>query len=539
MKKKLITLLLALGLSCACVGLIGCDGSIMRYETYTEDGFVYQGHGDCFVVKGYVGADTEVVIRDTYKGLPVTGIVGAFSGCKNLKSITIPDSVTSIDRYAFKDCDGLTSITIPDSVTSIGYEAFYGCSNLTSITIPDSVTEIGWYAFKDCDGLTSITIPDSVTEIGMSAFEDCDGLTSITIPDSVTGIGSSTFKDCDGLTSITIPDSVTWIGWCAFDSCDGLTSIHYTGTIDQWAMIDFNVSSSNPLSYAGYLYINGEEVTEVNLTTATYISDYAFYGYNNLTSVTIGNSVTSIGDHAFEDCDGLTSVTIGNGVTSIGDGAFYSCDKLIEVINKSSLTITEGSYGNGYVALGAKQVITDAAYSNIIKQNDYIFYNDNETYYLMGYTGEETDLVLPDTINGHSYAIYQFAFYDCSNLTSVTIGNGVTEIGNGAFRNCSKLTSITIPDSVTEIGGYAFEDCSNLTSVTIGNGVTSIGSGAFYDYDNLTEVYYYGTESEWNTISIGYNNSYLTKATRYYYSETQPTTSGNYWHYVNGVVTKW
>ncbi len=101
----------------------------------------------------------------------------AFSNCSGLTSVTIPNSVTSIEYYAFSNCSSLTSITIPNSVTSIGMSAFRGCSGLTSITIPNSVTSIGYQAFWGCDGLTSVTIPNSVTSIGEGAFYNCTGLT--------------------------------------------------------------------------------------------------------------------------------------------------------------------------------------------------------------------------------------------------------------------------------------------------------------------------------------------------------------------------
>ena len=140
---------------------------------------------------------------------------------------------------------------------------------------------------------------------------------------------------------------------------------------------------------------------------------------------------------------------------------------------------------------------------------------------------------LPVREIGHS------AFWDCSSLTSIVIPDSVTSIGDSALWCCDSLTSITIPDSVTSIGGYAFYWCDSLTSVTIGSGVKSIGSYAFFWCNSLTTVYYGGTATEWYQISIGSNNSDFTSATRYYYSATQPTTSGNHWHYVNGVPTKW
>ena len=136
------------------------------------------------------------------------------------------------------------------------------------------------------------------------------------------------------------------------------------------------------------------------------------------------------------------------------------------------------------------------------------------------------------------------AFYDCSGLTSITIGNGVDSIGEYAFYYCSGLTSITIPDSVTTIGYSAFRWCSGLTSITIPNSVTTIGYDAFYGCSGLKIVYYKGGKSEWDKISIGSNNGNLTNASRYYYSATEPTLNddgtayiGNYWHYAPDGVT--
>ena len=120
----------------------------------------------------------------------------AFSGCSGLTSVTIGNSVPSINSSAFSGCSRLTSVSIPNSVTSIGSDAFNGCSGLTSVTIPNSVTSIGSSAFSGCSRLTSVTIPNSVTSIGSDAFNGCSGLTSVTIPNSVTSIGSSAFSGC-------------------------------------------------------------------------------------------------------------------------------------------------------------------------------------------------------------------------------------------------------------------------------------------------------------------------------------------------------
>lgn len=145
-----------------------------------------------------------------------------------------------------------------------------------------------------------------------------------------------------------------------------------------------------------------------------------------------------------------------------------------------------------------------------------------------------TSVTIPDSVT----SIGSWAFSSCKNLTSIVIPDSITTISLGTFHKCTSLTSITIPDNVTSIGSDAFGYCVSLTSVTIGNSVTTIGGGAFEYCRNLTTIYYKGTLIEWNKI-IYSNNDKLTSVTKYYYSETQPTELGHYWHYVDGVPTVW
>ena len=280
----------------------------------------------------------------------------AFGNCQSIKSVEIGNSVTSIGEAGFADCSGLTSVIIPNTVTSIGDYAFYGCSGLTEVTIPNSVTHIGPSAFYN----TGIYNNNSNWDNGVLYIDNClikaksDVVKgSYTIKKGTRIIGYFAFSDCSGLTSITIPNSVTSIGYNAFEGCSGLTKVNYLGTVDKWVEIDF-APFSNPTYNAKDLYINNELLTDVKITTADSIKNYAFYncqsiksveignsvtsigvgafiGCSELTSVTIGNSVTSIGNEAFYDCSGLTSVTIGNSVTSIGQYAFSGCDKLRKV----------------------------------------------------------------------------------------------------------------------------------------------------------------------------------------------------------------
>ncbi|MCI6389186.1 MAG: leucine-rich repeat protein [Ruminococcus sp.] len=290
--------------------------------------------------------------------------------------------------------------------------------------------------------ITKVIIENGVTSIGWSAFYRCTSLKSTTIGNSVTSIESFAFYGCTSLASIVIPDSVTSIGDVIFEGCNSIK----TATINSTAAVSAfsgNTSIEN--------IIIGDSVTE--------IGNYAFKNCASLTSVTIPDSVTSIGDEAFESCTSLTSVTIPDSVINIGSYVFENCTSLTE-INVSS---------------------NNANYSS----ENGILFNKEKTELIRYPQGKtETEYIIPDSVT----EIGCYAFYDCTSLASVTIGNSVTSIGNQAFYYCTSLTSITIPDGVISIGDEAFYGCTSLTSITIGNGVTSIGWGAFRDCTSLTSV---------------------------------------------------
>ena len=319
--------------------------------------------------------------------------------------------------------------------------------------------------------------------------------TQIVIADTYNGlpvknIYEKAFYKNTNIISVLIPDSVTTIGDSAFDNCSKLTIV----------TIPDSVTS---IGYRAFNFCSG------------------------LTSVTIGDSVTSIASEAFYGCSGLTSVTIGDSVTSIGYHAFYSCNYALYTEYEFGTYIGDAS--NPYA------VLIELTNKNF---TTYTIHEDTKHIAYGVFSGCErlTNITMPNGVT----SIGDQAFSDCSNLTSVTIPDSVTSIGYRAFYGCSGLTSVTIPDSVTSIGDQAFSYCSKLTSVTIGDSLTSIGDDAFDDCSKLNTVYYAGTADDWENISIGGANYKLTDATRYYYSETEPAVSGNFWHYdENGEIAVW
>ncbi len=163
-----------------------------------------------------------------------------FSNCSSLDNLVIPGSVSYIGNCAFEGCSSLTEIIIPNSVTSIGTFAFMCCIKLTSVKLSENITSIEPYAFAECKSLTELDIPDGVTSIGDFAFYKCTGLTEIIIPDGVTVIGESAYGCCTSLSSVTIPKSVTVIKSEAFIDCDAILEVFYTGSREEWSLIEMN-----------------------------------------------------------------------------------------------------------------------------------------------------------------------------------------------------------------------------------------------------------------------------------------------------------
>ncbi len=409
--------------------------------------------------------------------------------------------------YAMPDCGATKGLTIVNGVVK-GYS---GASN--EVIIPSfykgyAVNSLIETSFKNCVEIVSVEIPDSVKSIGQRAFSGCSNLESLTIPfvgakagvtssdtyqypfgyifgtakyeggeatwqyyygSSTSSPTSTTYYIPSSLKSVTVTGGNILHG--AFDDCSGLTSI----TI-----------GNGVTSIGDATFYNCSGLTSITIPdSVTRIGNSAFLGCSGLTSVTIPDSVTSIGDSAFYGCSGLTSVTIPDSATSIGSCAFRDCTGLTSVTIGNSVT----SIGNGafWYCYKLVEVYNKSALSITAGSSD----NGEVAYYAKNvYTNEGGSKLTTDE-NG--YVIYtdgdqKILVAYRGTETELVLPSYITEINNHAFYNCRALTSITIPSSVTVIGGSAFRNCSGLTSITIPNGVRYIGSYAFADCGGLTSI---------------------------------------------------
>ena len=379
-------------------------------------------------------------------------------GLTGLKSLTIPESVTSIGRGAFLACSSLISVTIPESVTSLGEGAtFQQCTALKNVywnaidcTIEQDADGYYYPPFLNLENIEEFVFGADVTTIPAYLCRGLTGLKSLTIPESVTSIGEGAFLACSSLISVTIPESVTSIGEGAtFQQCTALKNVY-------WNAIDCTIEQDADGTYYPPFY-NLENIEEfvfgVDVTT---IPAFLCDGLTGLKSLTIPESVTSIGKYAFKACSKLTSITIPNSVINIERGAFRDCSSL------TTITIPESVKSLGEGATFQQCTALKNVYWNAI------------------------DCTIEQDADGYYYP----PFLNLENIEEFVFGADVTTIPASLCQGLTGLKSLTIPESVTSIGNKVFRNCSSLTSVRC-NATTppALGTNVFDNIDNTIPVY--------------------------------------------------
>ncbi len=367
----------------------------------------------------------------------------AFRGCPQLEEVQCPDSVTEYGSYIFEGDTKLCNpekpfyilngnlvmyggtdaeeITVPAEVKALGANVFQHHSELRSVTLPEGLQEIGSQAFSHCESLAQLEIPATVNTLGLYAFSYCTALKTITIPAAVTEIPDFAFSSCSALESITIPDTVTSIGRLAFMDCTALESIKIPDavtSIGMSAFMDCNALKSITIPDA---------VTDIPIGM--------FSGCQQLEKVSGCKGVKSVGKEAFKDCAALTDIALPETIESIDPTALSGCDLLRSKNTKDGMFI----YRN--ILLGAEnlpRMFTIPEGVRIIANQ--VFAGSNPV-----------EINCPASLR----RICDGAFSNCGDLVCLNLNEGCEAIGTDVFAKSQYLKTLTIPQSVTSIGTQA------------------------------------------------------------------------------------
>jgi len=322
--------------------------------------------------------------------------------------------------------DALISVSIPNTVTTIDGNAFFNCNILQSAVISSSVTSIGDGAFSGCPSLTTISDLESVNSIGTNAFANCPQLKNVVFSESLTTIGGNAFLNDSSLVSVTIPESVTSANWSVFQNCTALQS-----------------------------------ATILNSTIPT----YEFENCTALKDVTLSNNVTTIYGSAFGNCPSVETLTVPAPVTDIESGAFSGLTGL-KTLNFYASNVPGDNF-NGLpienLDLTGVETISGSAFQNCTKLKDVVFSESLTTIGGSVFLNDSSlvSVTIPESVTSVNWSVFQ----NCAALQSATVLNST--IRTYEFANCTALKDVTLSNNVTTIEGAAFQNCTALTNFRV------------------------------------------------------------------------
>lgn len=497
----------------------------------SDDSFDYTIKNDGYVyIEALKTTDAELFIPDEVDGYPVRYMkYGLLFNQNQITKISVPQTLEYSDKELFATnamkefeyrgtlSDWLSmqsfprfkaisldliidgellqgEINIPQNITGIRDYAFASIRNITGVKFHDEITSIGQYAFVNCKDLQSVSLPDSVTQIGNKSFASAN-LQSVVLSQNITEIPEGAFNDNE-LKYIEIPASVKVIGEYAFANNDIESITLNEGLIE--------------------------------------IDKFSFLGCHYLVNIDFPSTLTAIGDYAFASCTVLSDVVLSARIKNLGERVFDSDYNAKIFCNPETKPDGWSEYWDVLESVEGKEITRHNVFwgFDTASQNEsYEYIVKNNQVYLLNYIADETQVVVPDEIEGMPVVcvgqafkgnptvtsvvlgdnityIYQYAFANCSALTQVTMSDNIKEIRRGAFGCCRALSQITIPQNLEIIGESAFQECNSLKSFQMPQNLKEIGENAFY-WSGLREI---TLNSNLNRIGSGaFINTSLTR----------------------------
>lgn len=488
--KKIVSGLLAAAMTFTSVGLRVMPVMDNGAHTHIETGIVAHAESydftyselddNCVMLISYHGSDTDVIVPSEINGYRVTFLDNTFCANKNIKSVTIPESVEAIGEDTFAACSNLESVQIGENVKGIGEYAFGNCTSLKEIILPQSIGYIGMHAFYNCTALEEITLPQNLEKIGIRAFYNCAALTDVTINGNVSRVKEETFSGCSALKSVNFAaNCVERIDKNAFTGCKELSEISGLDSLKELGTDVFTDTAwlaakkqESPLVTAGSVLIDGKNYAEEDLTIPdgiVMIADNAFKGNTNIKSLTVPQSVERIGDMAFTLCENLSNISVPETLDDFGDRCFGA-----------TAWLNAQKENSDYVTLNSVLIYLSETRGNIVIPEGVVGIGDG--------LFKKCDVLTVQFPEGLKF-IGRNSFQDCTYLEEVTLPEGLEEIRDGAFYSSQNIVSVYMPQSVTEIGEYAFYYCCALQDLTLSQNITSIKDYTFYNCGKLKEFY--------------------------------------------------